>query len=265
MNDAWSQRLRALLDEENPQIALRASRGRAYERAGRVTDVRPVAGALSARVQGSRATPYAVEIGMPVLDEAEWYTVSSTVVEQVRHGARLLAGQVPAGLVEELEARGVRLFPHPAELELRCGCDDPAPQCKHMAAVIESAARRLDEDPFLLLRLRGRGRERLLADLAAARRAVRREDEGEPVGDLSLEGWAIAPVPLEGVAARVAVAEPPLSRRGDPPGWAGGVAAADLFGPLLERGAEWVAARPLRDTAGERPDRDTSSEGGGQS
>lgn len=263
VSGVWSQRLRALLDEESPQLALRASRGRAYERAGRVTDLRPVAGGLSGRVQGSRATPYAVEIGVPVLDEAEWDTVCSAVVEQVRHGARLLAGQVPVGLVEELQAKGVRLFPHPAELEFSCGCDDPVSQCKHVAAVIESFARRLDDDPFLLLRLRGRGRERLLADLAAARRAVRREDEGEPLSELPAEGWATAPVAVEEAPVGIAMARPPLSRLGDPPGWAGGVGAADLFGPLLERGAKWVAARPLVDV--DAWERDVRCEDGGQS
>lgn len=248
MSEAWSQRWRALLDDENPQLALRASRGRAYERAGRVIDMRPLAGALSARVQGSRATPYAVQIGLPVLDEAAWEIVVATVVEQVRHGARLLAGQVPAGLVAELETKGVRLFPHRAELDFSCGCDDLVPQCKHVAAVTEAAARLLEDDPFLLLRLRGRGRERFLADIATARRAVSDDNVGEPVGDLPSAGWNQARAPLD-LDVDIVPTEPVLSRLGDPPGWPGGVTAADLFGPLVERAIAWVEAQPSREGA----------------
>jgi hypothetical protein len=34
----------------------------------------------------------------------------------------------------------------------------------------------------------------------------------------------------------------PLRLLGDPPGWAGGVTAGDLFAPLVERGAQWATA-----------------------
>ncbi len=255
----WSDRWRGLVDDAGPATALRVSRGRAYERSGRVSDLRARPGALSARVQGSRATPYLVEVGLPVLDAAEWDRVVAAVVEQARHSARLLAGQAPEGLEDELAAQGpqggpqgVRLFPHPAELATSCACDDPSPTCKHVVAVVEAAANRLDDDPFLLLHLRGRGRERFLADLTAARRAAGPEPEGISVSALSTERWTSASVPPQAVtspaaADREAAAgqEDPLARRGDPPGWSGGVSAPDVFGPLADRGAAW--ARRLLD------------------
>lgn len=238
---SWGDRWRALVDDSRPQTALRASRGRVYERSGRVTDLRTAPGLLTARVQGSRATPYLVEIGLPTLDEQGWDAVVAAVAEQARHAARLLAGQAPEGLEDELEPRGIRLFPHPAELRTSCACGDPLPVCKHVAAVIEALARRLDDDPFALLHLRGRGREGFLADLAAVRGGEQAE------GDLALTAlagvdWTAARAPLDGMDDDQD-AEDPLTRLGDPPGWAGGVSAADLFRPLVERGAGWAARR----------------------
>jgi uncharacterized Zn finger protein len=252
----WSARWRALLDEDTPRGALSAGRGRAYARSGRVTELRAPPGRLEARVQGSRATPYLVELGVPVLDDAEWDLVVAAVAGQVRHAARLLANQAPDALVGELEAHGVRLFPHPAEIAPSCSCDDPSPWCKHVAAVVEVSADRLDGDPFLLLRLRGRGRERLLADLARARRSHQPDPDSQPLAALGEAGsWTAAPAPLPPAAAQ-ADARPPIEERGDPPGWAGGVAAADLFGPLLDAGAAWardLTARASRPPEAGRP------------
>lgn len=236
----WSERFRGLLDDASPATALRVSRGRAYARSGRVGDLRARPGALSARVQGSRATPYLVEVGMSVLDDRDWERVVAAVVEQARHSARLLAAQAPEGLEDELAVQGVRLFPHPAELSTSCACEDPSSACKHVAATVEAAAERLDDDPFALFHLRGRGRERFLADLSTARRAVEPQREGIALATLPLDRWTAASVPALDLAA---TGDDPLLRRGDPPGWSGGVSAADLFGPLADRGAAWAAAR----------------------
>jgi uncharacterized Zn finger protein len=236
----WSDRWRALLDDASPKAALRASRGRAYERSGRVTDLRATPGQLSGRVQGSRATPYLVELGVPLLDQTAWGQVVRAVADQVRHGARLSSGQAPQGLEDELEAEGVRLFPHPAEMAPSCGCDDGSPWCKHVAAVVEATARRLDDDPFLLLRLRGRGRERFLADLAAVRTGAAQE-QGWDVAGVPPAEWAVAPIPLDQEREALPAGEDVLTGLGDPSGWAGGMDAASLFGPLVDRGAAWAA------------------------
>lgn len=240
MTARWSQCWRGLADDADP---LRVTRGRAYERSGRVTGLRTGPGLLTGRVQGSHATPYLVDVGMPVLDERDWDRVVTAVAEQARHAARLLAGQAPVGLEDELTTAGVRLFPHPAELRTNCSCDDPSAVCKHVVALIEAVARRVDGNPFLLLHLRGRGRERFLADLATARSGDRhRLTGGVPLPALAGMSWTEARAPLDEEAPA-----PPgddlLARLGNPPGWAGGVTAADLFGPLVERGAAWAAER----------------------
>ncbi|UUU29743.1 SWIM zinc finger family protein [Streptomyces sp. CA-210063] len=105
--------------------------------------------------------------------------------------------------------RGVRLLPGSGELDPRCSCPDFGHPCKHAAALCYQTARLLDEDPFVLLLLRGRGERELLDALSRrnAARAARAAQEQEPA-------------PLPGVRARDALAPrtlPPLPAPLPPP------------------------------------------------
>lgn len=241
----WAVRWRDLLAADGERQARAIAQGRAYHRSGRVTDLQVGTGRLSGRVQGRQATPRAVEIGVTVLGEREWSAVGSVLAGQLRHSARLLAGLQPDGLTEELAAAGVNLLPTRDEVETTCGCGRPQP-CPHVAAVWEAATERIDEDPFTLLRLRGRGRERLLADLAAGR-AGSSDQTGVPIGELDTSGWTAARAPLEELhlpapALREGAAGA-LRLLGDPPGWPRGPSADELMAPLVERAARWARAR----------------------
>ena len=54
---------------------------------------------------------------------------------------------------------GVSLFPLENELTSDCSCPDWSEVCKHTAASHYLLAEQFDEDPFLLMRLRGRNAE----------------------------------------------------------------------------------------------------------
>jgi uncharacterized Zn finger protein len=81
------------------------------------------------------------------------------------------------------------LFPATArELSLDCSCPDHAVPCKHLAAAFYLLAESFDDDPFAILAWRGREREDLLANLAAARNqagsaADRAEQSARPLVD----------------------------------------------------------------------------------
>lgn len=238
----WVGRWHALLGdrESDPR---RFNQGRAFQRSGRVASVRVDPGRLVAQVQGSRATPYLVEVLVPTLDDAAWRTAVDLVAGQVRHAARLLAGQPPEGLEDELADLGIDVFGTREDLDARCACGEADRPCAHVIALWEAVAERLPADPFLLLRLRGRGRERLLAELAAARRrggaAV---EEGVDPATLDVAAWTRAP--RDAADVEVDRGTPPetpagpLRLLGDPPGWAGNVSAWDLFRPAVVRAAE---------------------------
>jgi uncharacterized Zn finger protein len=124
------------------------------------------------QVQGTRRTPYGVQITMPAASDERWEAIVETLAGQAGYAARLLAGELPHEIEEVFAQAGVALFPERgSHLITNCTCPDWATPCKHAAAVCYLMAEAFDDDPFLLLAFRGREREALLAELRARRGA----------------------------------------------------------------------------------------------
>ena len=105
----WSGRFLAVL--ESLGVGGRLARGKNYARAGQVTDLSIDPGAVTAIVQGSRAEPYRVRIGLrPFADEA-WEAVEEAFARDSWYAASLLAGEVPGPVryLEHESGRGVCL------------------------------------------------------------------------------------------------------------------------------------------------------------
>lgn len=174
----WSQRFVAVL--ESFALGSRLTRGRTYARKGQVISLEVAPGQVRAKVQGSRARPYDVTIGLAPFSELVWAKVEIALSEQALPTAKLLAGEVPPELEEVFAAAGAPLFPRDVEeLEQVCSCPDWGLPCKHLAATFYLLAEAFDDDPFLILRWRGRDRERLLARL--------RELRGDGLSDRAAE------------------------------------------------------------------------------
>lgn len=104
---------------------------------------------------------------LPELDDDGWVRFAGQITAEAGHLAALLDGEVPRTLVASTDAADVALLPGIGELETRCGCPEVGDPCVHSAALAHQLAWLLDDDPFLLLLLRGRGRDELLGTLAA--------------------------------------------------------------------------------------------------
>ena len=164
----WSRRFLEVL--ESFAMGGRLARGRAYARKGQVLTLDVTPGEVTASVQGSRARPYAVRIGLPVFPELVWAKAEIALSEQALPSAKLLAGEVPPELEELFAAAGAPLFPTGVtDLDQSCSCPDWGVPCKHLAATFYLLAEAFDTDPFLILRWRGRDREALLARLRELR------------------------------------------------------------------------------------------------
>ena len=66
---------------------------------------------MVAKVQGSRSTPYKVEIRIPVFGEAEWLDVERAMAEQALFLAQLLAGEMPREIGSALRNANLSLGP----------------------------------------------------------------------------------------------------------------------------------------------------------
>jgi uncharacterized Zn finger protein len=160
----WSRRFIDVL--ESYGMSGRLSRGRSYARAGQVLDFELTQGRVTARVQGSRAVPYKVRIGVLPLTTAQWRRVTDALGAQALFRAKLLAGEMPPEIEDVFADCGTPLFPRSArDLEMSCSCPDWGVPCKHLAAVCYVLAEAFDDDPFAVLAWRGRGRDELLGSL----------------------------------------------------------------------------------------------------
>jgi uncharacterized Zn finger protein len=206
----WAGRWIAALERlVNPG---RLERGRTYARAGQVIslDVSPTG--VTARVQGSRPTPYDVWIRFRPLSDAEWERVIDLMASEALYAARLLSGEMPEQIEEVFAAAGTSLLPADKDdMQTHCSCPDTANPCKHIAAVHYLLGERFDQDPFLMFLLRGRGKDEIVAALRARRSGpetsdslvadVEELDPPDPVGF-----WA-TPVDAQEVALQFALPE----------------------------------------------------------
>src|SRR5690349_5479182 len=131
----WGQRWIEALEQVLKGDAGRLSRGKTYARAGRTHDLVVHAGAVTADVTGSRATPYRVRIELTQLSEEAWQSAVSAMAAKAQFSAELLAGQMPAEIDEAFRVAGVSLFPKErTDLKTSCSCPDWGDPCKHVAA-----------------------------------------------------------------------------------------------------------------------------------
>ncbi len=157
----WASRWIAVLESFN--IGARLGRGRSYARNGQVLSIDIAEGRVTAKVQGSRPKPYDVTIEVKTLTRANWNKVAATLSKEAVFAARLLAGEMPANIEEAFQQAGVSLFPGTSkDLRTDCSCPDWSNPCKHVAAVYYLLGEEFDRDPFLIFRLRGMDRDKLL-------------------------------------------------------------------------------------------------------
>jgi uncharacterized Zn finger protein len=157
----WSRRFVDILEQicDGGRLA----RGRTYARKGQVMDFEITPGRVAGRVQGSRATPYRVTIGVEAIDDADWQRIEEALASQALYRAALLADEMPHEIVDLFDSLGRPLFP--SRLDMKCSCPDWSIPCKHASAVLYVLAEAFDDDPFLVLAWRGRARDELLAGL----------------------------------------------------------------------------------------------------
>ncbi|MGI5479028.1 SWF or SNF family helicase [Streptomyces lavendofoliae] len=177
---AW---LKALEDTALDGQQLKRGRKQARDGAVGAVSVRP--GRITAVVRDRDGTAQRGDVLLQELTEEEWDRFLDMAVDRAGHIAALLDRDVPPHLVEDAAAAGVELLPGIGDLEPECACG-AWDHCPHTAALCYQVARLLDQDPFVLFLMRGRGERRLLDELQArstARAGSADRDAREPVAD----------------------------------------------------------------------------------
>lgn len=146
---AWCDNLEKYADYQS-----RLGRGKRYVRNGSVIDLQIQKGKITARVQGTRKTPYKTEIRISPLTEEKCQAILRQCERKMENLEALLAGNFPEDMKELFQGKD-GLFPKPREISFTCSCPDWALMCKHVAAALYGIGARLDEDPMLFFELRG--------------------------------------------------------------------------------------------------------------
>ncbi|MET9535937.1 SWF or SNF family helicase [Streptomyces sp. NPDC006553] len=209
---AW---LKALEDTALDGQQLKA--GRRHARAGAVGAVSVRPGRITAVVRDRDGTAYRSDVLVREFSQEEWERLLDLAVDSAGHIAALLDREMPPHLVEDAAAAGLDLLPGIGDLDPACGCE-AWDHCPHTSALCYQVARLLDEDPFVLLLMRGRG-ERTLLDQLQERSAARATHGGRGADDTPGADAAEGPGGMPGVSAEEAYAAgflvPPLPA---PPG-----------------------------------------------
>lgn len=178
--------------------------GRRLARAGAVGAVSVRPGRITAVVQDRDRTAHRADVLLQELSGEQWDRFLDMAAERAGHVAALLDREMPTHLVEDAELAGVDLLPGLGDLEPQCDCG-AWDHCGHTAALCYQMARLLDQDPFVLLLMRGRGERDLLDALhtrgdASAGQPARDADgvdaaEAYAAGDIlpSLPGVPVLP------------------------------------------------------------------------
>ena len=223
----WGRRWLEVM--ESFDIGVRLTRGRSYARKGQVLDLTIETGKVSAKVQGSRPTPYTVVVALKPIAAKDWNRLGKAVANDAWSAARLIAGEMPETLEKTFKSAGIPLFPAKLnDLQTSCSCPDWSNPCKHIAAVYYLLAEVFDRDPFLLFRLRGLSREGFVAHLGEETPSVgcripsACEPPRQPLAADPSAFWSGKPVDsLFGEASSHAAAVPVVATLGPMPLWRG--------------------------------------------
>ena len=213
----WAAAWLDAMGAESRGYADRLGRGPYYVSRGAVRGLEVTAGQASATFQHGRQRAQRVVLEVEPLPQDQWEAMVHTLAAELRFTAAITDDRLPAEAVPLLEDAGVDLVPSRGEVTETCNCTESGGDpCRHLASVHHAIAQEIDEDPFLLLRLRGR-------DVRTLRAAMRASRTGEDLATAARSPDAVGLDELEGVdpfAARGDVEAVMLQpRRVEDPAW----------------------------------------------
>ncbi|MEI7933749.1 MAG: SWIM zinc finger family protein [Chlorobiaceae bacterium] len=174
---------------ESFHIGARLTRGKSYARSGQVIElVMTAKHGVAAKVQGSSTKPYNLGIYLTPYSKEQQETLIRKLTTKPIYIAQLLSGEMPENLDRIFKNAQLPLFPRRYnDLITDCSCPDYSNPCKHIAAIFYLMAEAFDQDPFMLLTLRGIDKESFLKKIG-----YKPSPEGSNENDAKVE-----PLPLE--------------------------------------------------------------------
>lgn len=170
----------------NIDYSNRLPRGSSYANKGAVKQMSIKGNQIHAKVAGSRATPYKVDIILPPFFDPELSNFIQKLAQKPVIISKLLNRELDPEVLSIAENMGMKVFPKQwTDFKMQCSCPDWAVPCKHLAAVIYKMSAEIDNNPFLVFELHNVD---LIAELAKIGIVVNKEISEIPkITDLYFE------------------------------------------------------------------------------
>ncbi|WP_084351033.1 SWIM zinc finger family protein [Millisia brevis] len=149
----WGRRWMALV--ESMAEPGRYSRGLGYARNDHVTLPSIEPGVIRTHVRGSQPAPFQVTITLRTLDQFQLDELITRLRDEPGVLTRVVGGAMPELLADAA-------LPEARDFRWSCTCPDPGDPCKHAVATLCDIALLIDQNPGVLLVLRGADPEVLL-------------------------------------------------------------------------------------------------------
>lgn len=127
----------------------RLARGRQYARSGHVVDLDLRVSAVHGQVAGSQNQPFSVLIQLPYRDKEDIEKLTGMLARSANSIRAAMRGDLHSEVLDLL------LAPTADDVRMDCDCPDHGHVCKHIVAVADRLAARIDADPLQLFALRG--------------------------------------------------------------------------------------------------------------
>ncbi|NCO54833.1 MAG: helicase SNF2 [Bacteroidetes bacterium CG02_land_8_20_14_3_00_31_25] len=138
----------------NIDYSNRLPRGISYANKGAVKQITIKDNRISAKVAGSRPTPYKVDIILPPFFDPELREFILKLAQRPVIISKLLNRELDPEVLNIAETMGLKVFPKQwTDFKMQCSCPDWAVPCKHLASVIYKLSTEIDNNPFLVFNL----------------------------------------------------------------------------------------------------------------
>ncbi|MSR44552.1 MAG: hypothetical protein EXS15_04220 [Phycisphaerales bacterium] len=191
--------LRAVLEAADAETR---EEGYSYALSGQTVTMLPFDARIAASVQGRSSRPYQLEITFTPWTPEEWDKIIAALCGEAIFAARFLIGEMPASTATVVADLGIRtpLVPIKPGAKgncdplMKCSCGATQP-CKHVVAMMHILAERLEEEPLLLLQLRGMPVARVLERIHEKRTlATRGANQAHPTPQAANDHALVTPL-----------------------------------------------------------------------
>ena len=183
-----------------------------------------------------------VSITLKQFSQGQWRSVIDMLSDRAIFTTSLLNGELPEGILDVFKQVGLSLFPTRfKDFSFSCTCEPESCPCEHACALLLAFAQALEEDPFLILSIRGMPREMMLSQLRDARSDQVVDEKNRhrisyelPAQNVDFEHFYVANGNFEELNFHISAMENNLMRRlGSPDLWAAPFALEDIVCPVV--------------------------------